>query len=168
MSDATYDTLVKNVNDLSTSLKTATDKLSALQNDANYTYYKSRLDRLIQGGYGANTWIDGGGTVWDGSDAKTGRAEGEAYVRDMDAQKATVQTNITDLKKSLSDAQKAVTDYQKNSPTVKASIASDILTSQKSETRKTLIVLGIVIFVILVGGAIIIISKRKKQNTQTT
>lgn len=163
-SDSTYATLQQAVVDIQKSITDKKSEIAGYQADPNYMYYKSRLSQTAGN---EHQWIDASGVSWTGNDAWAQHRSAQQYVYDLESKLSTAQGVLTDLKNELVKAQKTVSDYQTNSPTVKAQILSDISNQAIQSGNQTLIVIGIFLFLATVS-VIAIIRYRKNKKTQTT
>ncbi len=151
-----------------------TQKISDLKNDTVTNNQRAILAVVGPG----NDWIDGGttaGTRWTGIDAQGYNRSAQARIAKQDADIILAQGQLSDAKAQLIIDTKAVTDYETNSPTVKAQIQSELQKSLAqtaasaaekaqafvSANQKTLVTV-VILFVVVVIGVIIFKRKNKK------
>lgn len=167
---STYEQLTKTVSDLQNKVETIQYELDHIYDDGNYKYYKPRLDAVPADG---SAWIDSEWKQWSGSDAHTGWLEAINYVGELENRKKNLTTQLETAKASLKDALQAVTDYEKNSPTLKneldiksKAIEAGIKINQAVQANKKIIVITIAFFIVVVGISITLnkINKNKSKN----
>ncbi len=165
LTDTAYTALQAKVADLNRQITLTSQKLTALQNDPSYLTSKTQLatiDGLIQSDPAkyTGTWIDGNGVVWKDSSTAGIQAAVRQNVQNQQTAILTAQNQLSDLQNSqLPAATKALTNYQTNSPTIKAQIAAD-------SSNTALIIVAIILFLLLIISIIIYrINKKKKKTT---
>ena|ERR1035437_76603 len=144
-----YEQLQQNVADASARLKSASDALAALKNDPKWiSLYSIWSDPRVQSGTG---WVDASGVYWNAADAQAQHNAARSQVVDYQAKIKAAIDVVTDAQNGLNNSQKAVSDYETNSP-VGAQIATAAASALKSQTVKnvlyvigTLVVIGLLI-----------------------
>lgn len=165
MAETAYTNLKQRVLDLTAQADRLRADIAALRGDASYVEFSAKIDRLVKGGYGPNTWIDVNGIAWDGNDARQARASANTHVNSVNATLTSKQGLLNDIERPesglLAVAQKNLSEYEKNSPTITAQLVGDLQTS----ARKTLIVIGVIIVVITIATIVI---RKYRKNKKTT
>lgn len=150
MAGTTYDILTQKVADLQFEYDKVSNELTALKTDANFLQTRSQLDSLY-----ANRNFS--------KDADQTYLKADALVRTQHENIRNRENQLADIKIKLDQAVKAVSDYERQSPTVKSEIAQKLTAS----SSKLLIVIAIVLAVATIS-TIVIIKIRNKNKTKTT
>ena len=166
--NSAYDALKQKVADLTTAISKKESEVSALQNDPNYPANAAIRTKLQNPP--VQMFGDGGALEFQNwykaNKATIDAAYYAAEARDT-ALKAR-QGELASLKVQLADANKSLSDYEKNSPTLKAQVADDLLSTvgafkNASDAIKNdrVLVIGIVVLIVAIIGIIFYAVKRK-------
>ncbi len=99
--------------------------------------------------------------MWNGSDALAANAAARTYDKNIEDKIIKEQGILADLQTALKNAQKNLTDYQNNSPTVKAQIINEASAIANEYGVKKLVI-GLIVLVVIIFGIVYFIKKFAK------
>lgn len=151
MADTVYDSLTLAVTNDNLLINSLNKQLSGYLNDPQYLTDLSNFNRV-----NSSQWVDAQGVIYSGGAAAASYASASKDVRAIQAQIASLNSQMDTAKAKLITDTKAVTDYQKNSPTLTTQLQNDATALLAKATNNKLLIYGGIGVVVLIIIAVII------------
>lgn len=157
MADTVYDSLTLAVTNDNLLINSLNKQLSGYLNDPQYLTDLSNFKRV-----NSSQWVDAQGVIYSGGAAAASFASAQKDVDAINGQINSLNAQLVTAKAKLVSDTKAVTDYQKNSPTLSTQLQNDAAVLLSKASNNKLLIYGGIGVVVLIIIAIIIIKKIKK------
>lgn len=178
ITDSAYKTLQQAVQNDYAEIERIKKAIFDAKNDATINRFRQILsDQRVA--IDPMSWIDASNVWWRGTDAQKQRTDAIGYIGDTDRRISSLEALLADYEMpvtgKLARDIKAVTDYEKASPTLKSQLAMETAQANAEAAASFLaanqatLLIGSIVFLILVIGVIIYLKNKKtKSKVQTT